>query len=82
MAIIQALFAAVTRSAGKVLNTVFAWATVLLFGHVPEDRQIYVSAIAFGSVIWLVVLVGVAFPAVGTFLLSFVPLPDWSTEPG
>ena len=28
MAIIQALFAAVTRSAGKVLNTVFAWATV------------------------------------------------------
>ena len=77
MAIIQALFAAVTRSAGKLLNTVFAWATVLLFGRVPEDRQIYVSAIAFGSVIWLVVLVGVAFPAVGTFLLSFVPLPDW-----
>jgi hypothetical protein len=34
---------------------------VLLFGRVPADRQIYVSAIAFGSVIWLVVLVGVAF---------------------
>ena len=48
-----------------------------MFGRLPEDRQIYVSAIAFGSVIWLLVLVGVAFPAVGTFLLSFVPLPDW-----
>jgi hypothetical protein len=80
MAIIQALLAAVTRSAGKLLNTVFAWATVLLFGRVPEDRQIYVSAIAFGSVIWLVVLVGVAFPAVGTFLLAFVPLPEWIDE--
>ena len=77
MAIIQALLAAVTRSAGKLLNTVFAWATVLLFGRVPEERQIYVSAIAFGSVIWLVVLVGVAFPTAGTFLLSFVPLPEW-----
>ena len=77
MAILQALIASLTRSAGKLLNTVFAWATVLLFGRVSEDRQIYVSTIAFGSVIWLVLLVGIAFPAVGTFLLSFVPLPDW-----
>ena len=60
-----------------MLNTAFAWATVLLFGRVAEDRQIYVSVIAFGSVIWLVTLVGVAFPSVGTFLLSFVPLPEW-----
>ena len=77
MAILQALIAAVTRSAGKLLNTAFAWATVLLFGRVSEDKQLYVSMIAFGSVIWLVVLVGVAFPTVGTFLLSFVPLPEW-----
>ena len=77
MAILQALIASLTRSAGKLLNTVFAWATVLLFGRVSENRQIYVSAIAFASVIWLVLLVGIAFPAVGTVLLSFVPLPDW-----
>lgn len=77
MAILQALIAALTRSAGKLLNTVFAWATVLLFGRVSEDRQIYLSAIAFGSVIWLVTVVGVAFPAFATFLLSFVPLPEW-----
>jgi hypothetical protein len=77
MAIIQALIAALTRSAGKLLNTVFAWATVLLFGRVSEDRQIYLSGIAFGSVIWLVTLVGVAFPSVATFLLSFVTLPEW-----
>jgi hypothetical protein len=77
MAIVQALIAALTRSAGKLLNTVFAWATVLLFGRVSEDQQVYLSAIAFGSVIWLIVLVGVAFPSFATFLLSFVPLPDW-----
>ena len=77
MAIIQALIAALTRSAGKLLNTAFSWATILLFGRVSQDRQIYVSAIAFGSVIWLVVLAGVAFPSFATFLLSFVALPKW-----
>jgi hypothetical protein len=77
MVLLQALFAALARSAGRLLNTAFAWATVLLFGRVSQDRQIYVSMIAFGSVIWLVALIGVAFPVVGTFVLSFVPLPDW-----
>lgn len=77
MVIVQALLAAVFRSAGKLLNTVFGWATVMLFGRVPQDRQIYLSLVTFGSVLWLLALLGVAFPAVGTFLLSFVPLPDW-----
>jgi hypothetical protein len=77
MAVLQALIAALTRSAGKLLDTVFAWATVLLFGRVSEDRQIYLSAIAFGSVIWIVTLAGVALPAFAAFLLSFVTLPAW-----
>ena len=77
MVIVQALLAALFRSAGKLLNTAFGWATVMLFGRVPQDRQIYLSLVSFGSVIWLLTLIGVAFPAAGTFLLSFVPLPSW-----
>ena len=77
MALVQALLAALTRSVGRLLNTAFSWATVILFGRVSQERQIYVSAIAFGSVIWLVSLVGVVFPSIGTFLVAFVPLPDW-----
>jgi len=50
---------------------------VLLFGRVPEDRQIYLSGVAFGSVRWLIALVGVAFPGIGAFLVSFVSPPDW-----
>src|SRR5215216_5610160 len=80
MAIVQALLALIFRSAGKLLNTAFGWATVMLFGKVPQDRQIYLSVIAFGSVVWLVVVLGVAVPAVGTFLLAFVPLPKWVNE--
>ena len=78
MAIVQALLAMVFRSAGKLLNTAFGWATVLLFGRVPEDRQIYLSGVAFGSVIWLIALLTIAFPGFGVFLLSFVSLPEWA----
>ena len=38
------------------------------------------AAITFGSVIWVVLLVGVAFPAAGVWLLSFAPIPDWVDE--
>jgi hypothetical protein len=77
MAILQAVLAMVFRQAGRFLNTAFGWATTLLFGKVPEKRQVYLSAIAFGSVLWMIVVLGVAFPSVGTFLLAFVPLPEW-----
>ena len=77
MVLVQAILALIFRSAGRLLNTAFGWATMILFGRVRQDRQIYLSAVCFGSVIWLLALVGVAFPAAGTFLLAFVPLPDW-----
>jgi len=40
MAIVQALLAALFRSAGKLLNMAFGWATIMLFGRVPRDRQV------------------------------------------
>src|SRR5215213_2288593 len=77
MAIVQAILAVVFRSAGKLLNTAFGWATMMLFGKVPQDRQIYLSVIAFGSIGWIVAVLGIIFPSFATFLLAFVPLPAW-----
>ncbi len=77
MAIVQGLIAIIGRQAGKLLNTLFGWATMLLFGKVPQDRQLALSAITFGSVLWLVVLIGIAHPPTGVFILSFVPIPRW-----
>jgi hypothetical protein len=76
MAILQAILTALLRQAGKLLNTVFGWATTMLFGKVPEKRQIYLSVIGLGSVLWIVVLLGIAFPRFGAFLLAFIPLPE------
>jgi hypothetical protein len=80
MVLIQGALAAVFRSAGKILNTVFGWATILLFGKVSRSRQLYMSGINFGSVIWLVALVGVAYPPFATWMFGFVTLPKWIND--
>ena len=56
--------------------TALGWASTLLFGRVPAKRQYLLLGITFGSVIWIVLLAGVLFPDVGTFLLLFIPDQD------
>lgn len=73
-----ALFAFVGRQLGRVLSLAFSWATVALFGRVPADRQLFLSAMAAASLLWPVVLAGIAFPAVATFALAFVTIPGWA----
>jgi hypothetical protein len=77
MAVIHALIAALARSAGKVLNTIFGWATALLFGRVNDDKQIAMSVATFGSVLWLVSVLGIFFPKFAAIALAaFVPDQD------
>ena len=80
MAVLQAVLTLISQQVGRLLNTAFGWATTLLFGEVPIKRQTYLSVIALGSVLWLAAVVGIASPTVGTFLLAFVPLPDWIND--
>ena len=76
MAFLAALLAFGSRFVGKILMTALGWASTLLFGRVPQDRQILLLGITFGSVIWIVLLFGVLFPDIGTFLLVLVPDQD------
>ena len=80
MAILATVFGLVGRFTGKLLTMSLGWASLLLFGRVPKDKEVFLAAITFGSVIWVVLLVGVAFPAAGVWLLSFAPIPDWVDE--
>lgn len=77
MATLQVLVGLALRSLGRIVNTALGWATVLLFGRVPQQRQIIVTTMAFGSVVWLVAIVGIVWPGFATFLLAFVSLPPW-----
>ena len=80
MAIIGSLFAAVGRFAGKLLNAVLGWATLLLFGKVSGSKQTVLLLVALGSLVWVVTLLGILVPDIGTFLLAFVPVPDFIDE--
>ena len=75
MAILAGIASLLGRFAGQILNTTLGWATLLLFGKVPASRQLHLLVIVFGSLVWVVLVVGVLVPTVGTLLLSGVTLP-------
>jgi hypothetical protein len=77
VAILATIFGVLGRFAGRILTTTLGWAGTLLFGQVRKDRQVVLAAITFGSVVWVVLLIGVIVPDVGTMLLAFVPVPDF-----
>ena len=75
---LTALFAYLGRQVGRIISTAFSWATIVLFGQVPKDKQLVLSLMAAGSLIWPVVAVGVLVPSFATFLLGFVTVPAWA----
>ena len=77
MAIVGSVFAMLGRFTGRLLNSALGWATILLFGKVAGRRQTFLLAMALGSLVWVVTLLGVLFPDIATFVLTFVPVPDF-----
>ena len=80
MAIVGSIFALFGRFAGRLLNSALGWATLLLFGKVAGRNQAVLLVIALGSLTWLLAIAGVVFPDIGTFMLAFVPVPDFIDE--
>jgi hypothetical protein len=77
VAIFASLFALIGRFVGRVLTTTLGWASILLFGRVPQDRQVWLAVLTFGSLAWVAAAAGILVPAAGAFLLTALPLPDW-----
>jgi hypothetical protein len=75
---IGALFAFVGRQIGRLLQLAFNWATLVLFGQVSKDKQLFLSLMALVALAWPITLAGVLIPSVGTFLLGFVTVPRWA----
>jgi hypothetical protein len=80
MAIFSSMFALAGRFAGRLLHSALGWATILLFGKVEGNKQTLLLVIALASLLWLVVLTGIVIPDIGTFMLAFVPVPDFIDE--
>ena len=80
MAIIAPLIAFIGRQVGRIVQMAFGWATVLLFGRVPQSKQLLLAGVSLGSILWVVTLIGVLVPDVGAFLIAFIPAPDFISE--
>ena len=77
MPLIAAIFTLIGRFIGKLLTMAFGWASVMLFGRVPQSKQLLLAAVAFGAVAWAVALVGSLLPPAGNLLIESLPAPDW-----
>jgi hypothetical protein len=75
MVIVSGLFTAFSRLIGAVATSTLGWATILLFGRVPQSRQRFLSLMALGSIVWLIAVFGVVLPAIGDVIVSAVPRP-------
>jgi hypothetical protein len=77
VAIFASLFAVAGRFLGRFLTMALGWATILLFGRVPESKQVLLSFVSFASLGWIVVLLGVLIPDFGALLLTARTLPSF-----
>ena len=80
MALIGSLFAVLGKFVGRILTTTLGWASSLLFGRVPQDRQVWLAVLTFGSLVWVAAVAGVVVPDVGAVLLTAFPRPAWIPE--
>ena len=77
MTILSGLIAVLNRLLGRVATATVGWATVILFGRVPQAKQTLLSFIALGSLIWIVAVAAVVLPSLGGALISSVPRPSF-----
>jgi uncharacterized membrane protein YqjE len=80
MALLQALFALIGRSAKKMLNAIFGWAVRALFGATSGVQQTLLTTLVAVAALWPLLIVGIAAPRVGAFLLTFVPISKSFSE--
>src|SRR6187549_384853 len=76
MALLQAVFSFLSRSLRKVLNSIFGWAVVALFGRSASHEQTALTILVALAALWPLLLLGIAFPKIITFAVAFVPVFD------
>ena len=76
MALLQALFAFIGKSAGKMLTAIFGWAVVALFGQTSPKERTLLSGLVASAAAWPILVLGIVFPRIATFVVAFIPLSD------
>jgi hypothetical protein len=80
MAILSALLSLLSKKIGQLLQAVFGWAITGLFGRLPSKKQTALSVALVLSLMWPLLLVGVAFPGIASWAVAMVPLHDFAPK--
>src|SRR5207244_7264179 len=65
------------RFAGDLLMSALGWASSLLFGRVPRSHQVLLVLMMALSFLWLLVVLSLVLPSIGSFLLAATPHPPF-----
>ena len=77
MTILISIFGFAGRIAGDLLTSALGWASSLLFGRVPRTHQIFVVLMMAGSFAWLLFVLALLVPTIGSMLLATTPHPPF-----
>jgi hypothetical protein len=77
MGLLAGLYAYLRNASRKLVQAMFGWAVQALFGHPKESEKTFLSVVVGGAAIWPLLPIGILFPKVAVFLLTFVPIPKW-----
>ncbi len=75
MFLITGTITLLSRLVGGVASSTLGWATLLLFGRVPQSKQRLLDLMALCAVGWLVCVVALISPAFEHLIVSSVPRP-------
>jgi hypothetical protein len=73
MVIVQAIFSLLSKLTGKVLNAIFGWAVVALFGRSSPKQQTLLTVLVGAAAAWPLLLLGIGLPKIAALVIAFVP---------
>ena len=73
MVIVQAIFSLLSKMVGKVLNAIFGWAVIALFGRSSPKQQTLLTGLVGAAAAWPLLLLGIGLPKVAALVIAFVP---------
>jgi len=80
MAFVQIVLAWLGRSLGSLLNTLFGWAVLAMFGRTFGKEHVLLTLLTAMAAFWPLLLLGIPFPTVAGYLIAFLPFPKMASE--
>jgi hypothetical protein len=75
MLFLQAFLSLMKRSVGKILEALFGWAVLAVFGRVSRKDQALFSAAIGAAAAWPILLLGILMPGPVALVVALLPIP-------